>query len=105
MAASKGAAELLRNAVVVNAAGGRHTATLLFLHGLGDTGSAGGRVARVARGFARGCVVVCIACSRGCEGLARCTRMNSDPYTCRHGWAQILAEIRPPSLKIICPNA
>ena len=37
---SRGAAELLRNAVVVNAAGGKHTATLLFLHGLGDTGLA-----------------------------------------------------------------
>lgn len=35
---SKGASELLRNAVVVNAAGGKHSATLLFLHGLGDTG-------------------------------------------------------------------
>lgn len=34
---SKGAAELLRNAVVVKAAK-EHTATLLFLHGLGDTG-------------------------------------------------------------------
>ena len=34
---SKGAMELLHNAVVVNAAG-KHTATLLFLHGLGDTG-------------------------------------------------------------------
>lgn len=34
---SKGAAELLRNAVVVNASS-KHSATLLFLHGLGDTG-------------------------------------------------------------------
>jgi lysophospholipase-2 len=56
---SKGAAELLRNAVVVNAAT-KHSATLLFLHGLGDTG---------------------------------------------HGWAQILTEVRPPFLKIVCPTA
>ena len=34
---SKGAAELLRNAVVVNPVS-KHSATLLFLHGLGDTG-------------------------------------------------------------------
>ena len=33
-----GAVELLSKAVVVNAAAGKHSATLLFLHGLGDTG-------------------------------------------------------------------
>ncbi|CAI8005060.1 Acyl-protein thioesterase 1, partial [Geodia barretti] len=55
-----GAVELLSKAVVVNAAAGKHSATLLFLHGLGDTG---------------------------------------------HGWAEQLAHIRHPSLKIVCPNA
>ena len=59
--ASKGAAELLRNAVVVNAAGGKHTATLLFLHGLGDTGSAGEREG-----------ASCSCRSRLCGGLCCC---------------------------------
>ena len=45
---------------VVVSASAKHTGTLIFLHGLGDTG---------------------------------------------HGWATIIAAIRPPHIKVICPTA